>query len=173
VRLGFACIAVGSAWLAAGADSAVPIAVVCGAAILMGFGMGLGYASISVVMLVEAEPGREGAASASLSLTDVLATAVSTGVAGAAIALADTWHWAPSSGIVLAFALPVTAGLAGAVLAQRLPARPPERHADVGGLHGGAAERHAGARRDDGDGELQVELKRGITLKEPEQGRGA
>ncbi len=142
VGLGFACTAVGSAWLAAGADSAVPIAVVCGAAILMGFGMGLGYASISVVMLVEAEPGREGAASASLSLTDVLATAVSTGIAGAAIALADTWHWAPSSGIVLAFALPVTAGLAGAVLAQRLPARLPERH--------------AGARRDDGDGELRL-----------------
>ncbi len=64
----------------------MPVAVGIAAWTVAGFGMGLAYAPISLIMLREAPPGREGWASASLNLTDVLGTAVGIGVGGAAVA---------------------------------------------------------------------------------------
>ena len=51
-----------------------------------GFGMGLSYAPLSLMMMRAAPPGREGWASASLNLADVLGIALGVGIGGAAVA---------------------------------------------------------------------------------------
>ena len=51
-----------------------------------GLGMGLGYSPLSLIVLREAPPETQGAASSALSLTDSLGTALGTGVTGAIVA---------------------------------------------------------------------------------------
>ena len=53
---------------------------------LAGFGMGLNYSPLGLIMLREAAPGEQGSASSALSLTDALGTALGTGVSGAIVA---------------------------------------------------------------------------------------
>jgi hypothetical protein len=69
-------------------------------------------------MLAQAEPGREGAASASLSLTDALGIAIGTGLGGAFVHLADARGWADATGVQLACALPCAVAIFGAVAAR-------------------------------------------------------
>ena len=66
--------------------------------------MGLAYAPISLLMLAQAPPGREGWASASLNLTDVLGTAIGIGVGGAAVAAAVRTGRPVAAGVAIAFA---------------------------------------------------------------------
>jgi hypothetical protein len=83
--------------------------------------MGLAYSPISVVVLGLADPGRVGAASASVQLCDVLGTALGTGVGGAALALGEAQGWAIASALRVTFALTLTAALLGVLAARRLP----------------------------------------------------
>jgi MFS family permease len=100
---------------------AVPIAVGVAAWTVAGFGIGLSYAPISLAMLRAAPKGREGWASASLSLADVLGTALGIGAGGAAIAAAAAHGWPLARGVGFAFAV-AAAGLVGlAVASRRLP----------------------------------------------------
>jgi hypothetical protein len=85
--------------------------------------MGLAYAPISLMMLREAPEGREGWASASLSLSDVMGSALGAGLGGAAIALGATEGWALSTGVAAAFALPAVVAVAALVVSGRLPIR--------------------------------------------------
>ncbi len=101
--------------------------------VLGGLGMGLGYAPLSVSALGSAEPGREGEATASLQLCDVLGVSLGTGAGGALIALADGQGWATSTGVALAFGLGVVAAVAGVAAAGRLPAQVPGLVADGAG----------------------------------------
>jgi hypothetical protein len=86
-----------------------------------GLGMGLSYAPISLMMLRAAPAGREGWASASLSLADVLGTALGVGVGGAAVAAVSRGSRPVSAGIVLAFAAASMAAVVGLFVSRRLP----------------------------------------------------
>ncbi len=100
----------------------VPLAVGIAAWTVAGFGMGLAYAPISLMMLREAPPGREGWASASLNLTDVLGTAVGIGVGGAAVAATVRGGQSVALGVAVAFAAAAAVGLGGLAVTRRLPA---------------------------------------------------
>jgi hypothetical protein len=76
-----------------------------------------------LMMLREAPEGREGWASASLSLSDVLGSALGAGVGGAAIAAGASRGWPLSTGVAIAFAGPAAVAGVAIVLSGRLPLR--------------------------------------------------
>lgn len=88
---------------------------------LAGIGIGLTYAPLSVTVLAAARPGEEGAASASIQLSDGLGIALGTGVAGWLIAAADGRGAAVASGVTAVFVLSSLMGLAGLLASRRLP----------------------------------------------------
>src|SRR4051794_6538493 len=96
-----------------------PALVAAGAWLVAGYGMGLSYPTITLEMLARAPAGREGEASASLQLADVLGTAMGTGLGGAAVAIAVTAGLTRRVGVGFAFALTLAAGLAGMVASRR------------------------------------------------------
>jgi hypothetical protein len=77
------------------------------------------------MMLRYAPEGREGWASASLSLSDVLGAALGAGFGGAAIAAGAVYGWPLSTSVAIAFVLPGTVAVVGLVLSGRLPSRSP------------------------------------------------
>ena len=83
--------------------------------------MGLSYAPISLMMLRAAPPGREGWASASLNLADVLGIALGVGIGGAAVAAVLAGSRPVAAGVVVAFAVAALAAVIGLVIARRLP----------------------------------------------------
>jgi hypothetical protein len=99
-----------------------------------GFGMGLSYAPISLMMLRAAPSGREGWASASLNLADVLGTALGVGVGGAAVAAVSRAARPVSGGIVIAFAAAALAGIAALAVTGRLPGSLAEATAPTTGV---------------------------------------
>lgn len=111
--------------LALGVALGLPIPVMMLAWGIGGAGMGLSYAPLSLVVLGAAEPGRAGAASASLHLSDVVGTAVGTGIGGGIVAFADGRGWAMASGAALVFAHSVVMTLVALAASRRLPARVP------------------------------------------------
>ncbi|HXW43478.1 MAG TPA: MFS transporter [Streptosporangiaceae bacterium] len=121
IRSGLAFIVTGLAAMALVLLPATPVTVGLAAWTVAGFGMGMAYAPLSLLMLRAAPTGREGWASASLSLSDVLGTAIGIGIGGAAVTAANAHGWPLASGVAVAFAV---AGLGAAVLAvasRRLP----------------------------------------------------
>ncbi len=134
VRSGFLVVVAGVASFALVLSPDVPVAVGLAAWTLAGLGMGLAYAPLSLTVLRDAPPGGEGAATSGLQLSDVLGTALGTGVGGALIALGVRNGADPWAGLLAAFAAGAIAGLGGAVLAGRLrrpgePDSPTERAA--------------------------------------------
>jgi MFS family permease len=123
VRTGFALIVVGIAGVAATLSDEVPLWTIAVAWSIGSFGMGSAFAPLSLVTLDHAEPGREGAASGSLQLSDQLGFALGTGIGGACVALGEGAGWLESSSLLLAAAITATAGAVGALLAGRLPTR--------------------------------------------------
>ena len=124
VMIGFALLAVGNGAMH-GALGTLPIPIAIVLISLAGGGIGLAYAPLSVTVLGLAEPGREGAASASMQLTDVLGIALGTGIGGAFIALGETSGWELRSALHLAFAVTLAVAIAGIAAARRLPAELP------------------------------------------------
>ena len=118
VRTGVLIILVGIAGMILAAQPVVPVAVGLVAWTVAGLGMGLAYAPITLIMLREAPAGREGWASASLNLADVLGTALGVGVGGAAVAASPSLQ----VGVTAAFAVAAGAAATGLVLTRRLPA---------------------------------------------------
>ena len=123
VRIGLSLVIVGVCGMVAVLHPGVPMAVAVAAWTLAGLGMGLAYAPVSLMMLREAPEGREGWASASLSLSDVLGSALGAGLGGAAIALAGSRGWSLATGVAVAFALPGGIAVVGIVVSGRLPMR--------------------------------------------------
>jgi MFS family permease len=121
VATGVMLVLVGTAGLAATLFSSVPVWVVVPAWTVAGLGMGLAYAPITVLVLREAPPGGEGAASASLTLCDTLGWALGTGVGGGAIAAAEASGWPLRNGILLALACAAAVGLLCLAVIRRLP----------------------------------------------------
>jgi MFS family permease len=147
----------------------VPVAAGIAAWTVGGLGMGLAYAPISLMMLREAPPGREGWASASLNLTDVLGTAVGIGIGGAAVAATVRSGESVALGVAFAFAAAAAVGVAALAVTRRLPAvrdpsaRDPSVRDHPSREVTGEAELPHGLAVGDGDGvELKVQLGRQV-----------
>ncbi len=121
VRAGVAVILAGIGGLMAMLVGTVPVAVGIAAWTVAGFGMGLGYAPTTLLMLKNAPPGREGWASASLNLADVLGSALGIGVGCAAISAAVRFGWPLAAGLAAAFAITAAAGVVALAVSPRLP----------------------------------------------------
>jgi len=85
-----------------------------------GLGMGLGYAPLSNVTLAAAAPGREGAASASLQLSDVLGIALGTGVGGVIVSGGGRLGLDPAATLAAVFGMSAAAAVAVVALSGRL-----------------------------------------------------
>jgi MFS family permease len=121
VGWGLVIIVTGLAAMALVLLPATPVYVGLAAWTVAGFGIGLAYAPTSLLMLREAPPGREGWAAASLSLADVLGTALGIGAGGAAVAAATAHGWPLAAGVGAAFAIAGAGALALAAASRRLP----------------------------------------------------
>jgi MFS family permease len=121
IRSGLLLIFVGTAGMAWQLRAGVPLWEAYVAWSVAGLGMGLSYAPISLMMLRAAPVGREGWASASLSLADVLGEALGVGVGGAAVAAVSRADRSISIGIVLAYAAAALASVVALLVARRLP----------------------------------------------------
>jgi MFS family permease len=109
-RLGIVSLSGGIALFAAGASTDVPLAVPVLGWALAGTGIGIAFATLSVLTLARAEPGEEGRASSALQLNDALVQALvlATGSAVFAAFAED----APAAGAtVLVAAAAVVAGV--------------------------------------------------------------
>ena len=91
---------------------------------LAGFGMGLAYSPLALIVLREASPENHGSASSALSLTDTLGTALGTGVTGAIIAASFRASGRPVPGLAVAFAIALAVGFGGLLLTGRLHREP-------------------------------------------------
>jgi MFS family permease len=121
VRWGLAAIFTGTAGMALQLHSGVPVAEAFVAWSVAGLGMGLSYAPLSLMMLHAAPPGREGWASASLNLADVLGVALGVGIGGAAVAAVARGRWPVATGVGIAFGVAALAAVVALALALRLP----------------------------------------------------
>ena len=120
VMTGFGFVALGIVGML-GALGPLPLVPSVAAWSIGGFGIGLAYAPLSVTVLGLAEPGREGSAASSMQLTDVLGTALGTGLGGAFVALGEGRGWETRSALELAFGVTLAVALAGMAAARRLP----------------------------------------------------
>jgi MFS family permease len=121
VTTGFATVALGIAGFAAVLSPGVPVPLGILAWAVAGFGMGLSYSPLSLVVLGEAAPAEQGTATAGLQLSDVVGTALGAGTGGAIIAGAAHAGLAGWIGLGGAFAVGGAAALVGVALAHRLP----------------------------------------------------
>ena len=101
-------------------NPAVPIFVGVLTWAIAGFGMGLAYSPLSLSVLREAPPDRQGESTAGLQLSDVLGSALGAGVAGAIIAFGDRAGIELWVSLAWAFGVGVVVAAVGAVLAGRL-----------------------------------------------------
>jgi MFS family permease len=124
VRIGLVIILAGIAGLSAILKSDVPVALGIVAWTVAGLGMGLSYSPITLLMLAEAPAGREGWASASLNLADVLGAALGIGIGGAAISAAIRFGPSLAAGLAAAFAIMASAGIVALAISRRLPVQP-------------------------------------------------
>ena len=123
IRTGFAVLALGILGFMAILSPTVPLVVGVAAWAVAGLGMGFAYAPLSLTVLREAPPESQGAATAGLQLSDVLGTALGSGVGGALIAFGHREGAEPWVGLAWAFGIGVVVAVIGAVLAGRLTAR--------------------------------------------------
>ncbi|MGH3303139.1 MAG: MFS transporter [Streptosporangiaceae bacterium] len=121
VGLGLVIIVTGLAAMALVLLPATPVEVGLAAWTVAGFGIGVAYAPIALLMLRQAPAGSEGWASASLSLADVLGTALGIGAGGAAVAAATAHGWPLSAGVAVAFAIAGAGAVGLSVASRRLP----------------------------------------------------
>jgi MFS family permease len=120
---GMVCVTLGVGLLLLTLIHAVPVWLGIVAWGVAGLGIGTAYSPLSVTTLAEAEPGREGAATAALQLSDTLGVALGTGVGGVIIAAGHRAGWSPTPALAGLFVLSMAVSLLGAGLAHRLPRR--------------------------------------------------
>jgi MFS family permease len=125
VRLGFAVTLVGLSGMLIVLRQDVSWLVSIPTFGVAGFGMGLAYAPLALIVLREAPPETQGAATSALSLTDSLGTALGTGIAGAIIAAGLRSSGEPAAGLAVAFAVSIAVGVVGLALTGRLRPRSP------------------------------------------------
>ena len=95
---------------------------------IAGFGMGLAYSPLALIVLREAPEGEQGAASSAISLTDSLGTALGTGITGALVAASVRADGTVVMGLVAGFTVSVVIGVIGLALSGRLRTRHTSSH---------------------------------------------
>ena len=120
VRVGLLVVSAGIAAFALVLAPAVPVWFAVPTFAIVGLGMGLCYAPLSLIVLREAGPGEQGSASSALSLLDVLGTALGTGLTGAIVAAGLRAGSDTLTGLGVGFAVAVAVALAGFALSGRL-----------------------------------------------------
>jgi len=125
LRVGFAVLVVGVLGFLAILAPAVPAWLAIPIWGVAGFGMGLSYSTPSLVVLREAVPHEQGAATASLQLSDVLGASLGTGIGGALVHLGtrageDVPGWEALAAI---FGVSAAVAIAGLILTGRLGPR--------------------------------------------------
>ena len=120
VRLGGSVLTVGLLVLAVSVSSAVPLWVWMVGSLVAGFGMGSAFAPISTTTLAAAEPGREGQATSALQLSDVLGTALGTGLAGVVVSVGGQGSTGRPGPMVVVYVGTAAVALVVALLAGRL-----------------------------------------------------
>ena len=123
VRAGFAVTLLGLAGMLPVLRQDVSWLVAIPAFGVAGFGMGLGYAPLALIVLREASAETQGASTSALSLTDSLGTALGTGISGAIIAASVRATDEPAAGLAVAFSVAIAVGLGGLALTGRLRPR--------------------------------------------------
>ena len=86
-----------------------------------GFGIGLAYAPLSLVTLAVAPRGEEGRATAGLQLSDMLGTALGTGVAGAIVTFGAVTLDSEITGLAMVFVVAAAVAVLGAFIGNRVP----------------------------------------------------
>jgi len=122
---GMSCIAVAVALGGLVVVPGIPLVVMVLAWAIGGFGMGLSYSPTSMVALSEAEPGRQGAATSAVQLTDVLGGAVGAGVAGAIVAGHVALGLGRDQALAVVFVLATITATVAIGAARRFPDDPP------------------------------------------------
>jgi MFS family permease len=117
---GFATLVVGIVGFAAILLPGVPLVIGVVTWAIAGFGMGLSYSTLALVVLREAPVAEQGAATAGLQLSDVLGTSLGTGVGGALIAFGARSGSPGWVGLAGAFAVAVAVALVGLAITPRL-----------------------------------------------------
>jgi MFS family permease len=139
---------------------AVPVALAVVGWGVAGFGIGLAYSPISVLVLRHAPPGQEGWATGSMQLADNLGVALGAGLGGALVAGGAAAGWRPGAGIAAAFALAAVVGVGAALVARRLPGQPltggESPRPDTPAGQPGGQDAALGWRRDPPDGPAQA-----------------
>jgi MFS family permease len=121
IRLGLVLILGGIAGMAVSLQSGVPVGMAVVAWSIAGLGMGLAFAPTSLMMLRETSSARAGRASASLNLSDVLGTALGTGLGGGALVAASNQGWSLSTGVLIAFSVASAGAIVALIVVRRLP----------------------------------------------------
>jgi len=124
VTTGMLVVIAGIGCSAVALHPAVPVALAVAGWGVGGFGIGLAYSPISVLVLRHAPAGQEGWATGSVQLADNLGVALGAGLGGALVAAGDAAGWRPATGIAAAFGLAAAVGIGAALVARRLPGQP-------------------------------------------------
>ncbi len=127
VTVGTSLVAVGLAMGAAVLVPGVPVWIAGVAWGIAGLGIGIAYSTTSLVVLSEAHDGGQGVATSALQVSDVLGTALGTGIGGAIVAIAVSSGWARRDGLGIVFAVMVSVACASIVTARRFPLDPAPR----------------------------------------------
>ena len=125
VAVGLLIMAAGIAAVAAVLLPSVPAALAPVAWGVAGLGMGLAYSTTALVVMECAAPGEEGGAAAAMQLTNVLGTAIGTGVGGAVLARISGHGGSIATAIALTDGLALLAAFSAAAIAVRFPASTP------------------------------------------------
>lgn len=123
IAAGFALLAVGIVAMAAGIlVDAVPPAVALVGWAIGGAGMGVAFNAATTDTMEQAAADSQGATSGAMQLSQTLATAVLSGLGGAAIALADAHGSTTRTALAATFTLTTVLALVGIALAHRIRA---------------------------------------------------
>jgi MFS family permease len=123
VAAGLGLIAIGTLGMILVLVPAIPAIIGIAVWGIAGFGIGLAYAPLSVVILDEAATGEEGRATMALQLSDMLGVALGSGVAGVLVATATSTSGSETTGLVLTFLMGGAFATLAMVLASRVPGR--------------------------------------------------
>ncbi|MBI2763706.1 MAG: MFS transporter [Chloroflexi bacterium] len=120
VRIGFPVVAVGMAGVALALLPEVPAWTAIPFFAVAGLGMGLSYSQFAIIVLRDAPLKGQGSATAAVTLSDALGTALGTGMAGALIAAGVRANAGAAPGLGAAIAMGVFVALLGFLAAPRL-----------------------------------------------------
>ena len=121
LTIGATLITIGAAGVWLTLIPSVPVFVTYIAWTIGGLGIGIGFPTIPLVAMSQAEPGHETSVVSSAALSDTFGAAVGPGLAGSAVALAASSGATLSVGLSFAFGIVIAGGLLLFPVARRFP----------------------------------------------------